>query len=279
MADVNWRRVRVADCELSIRTLNGLRIDHGDDVTLGQIALKTDDELMRSPNIGRKSVREIREAIEVAQASHPDVVEPPIFLPSAMTDWSLLGRAMEFYKAKGFLPVEVPWAVTSRSVDITCPNPKFTARVDGLGSLVGSAEQSFLHLMSDHYLPPIDNKRPGYVACTPCFRLGDVEDGWHFPYFMKIELFVPGNAILDMIHFLNFAGECFRELGATPDMLTTEQTDQGVDILINGHEVGSYGLRAHECEDGRLIQWVYGTGLALPRFSQALDDYNVISVA
>jgi hypothetical protein len=93
------------------------------------------------------------------------------------------------------------------------------------------------------------------------------DDGWHFPYFMKIELFVPGNAILDMIKFLNFAGECFRELGATPDMLSTEQTDQGIDILINGHRgrlVRDAGARMR----GRpLVQWVYGTGLA-PRFSQ-----------
>jgi hypothetical protein len=30
---------------------------------------------------------------------------------------------MEFYKAKGFMPVEVPVGGHQRAVDITCPNP------------------------------------------------------------------------------------------------------------------------------------------------------------
>jgi hypothetical protein len=278
MAGVNWRRIRVVDCELSVQTKKALQGDYGADVTLGQVASKSDDELVRSPNVGRKTVREIREMIETCKATHPDLVEPPIFLPSADIDWSLLGRAVEFYKSKGFIYVEAPWAVTQRAVEITCPKPEFTARVEGLGSLVGSAEQSFLHLQTDHYLPVIRSDQPGYVACSPCFRLGDQDDGWHFPYFMKVELFAPGNSILDLFKFLGFAGECFRELGATADELSTVQTDQGIDILINAIEVGSYGMRAHECEDGRVVQWTYGTGLALPRFSQALEALKVISI-
>jgi hypothetical protein len=42
-------------------------------------------------------------------------------------------------------------------------------------------------------------------------------------------------------------------------------TDEGYDININGIEVGSYGFR--EIGD---FMWVYGTGLAEPRFSQAV---------
>jgi hypothetical protein len=47
---------------------------------------------------------------------------------------------------------------------------------------------------------------------------------------------------------------------------TSVKTDVGYDLEINGIEVGSYGRR--EVGD---FTWVYGTGLALPRFSQALN--------
>lgn len=268
MADVNWRRHRVADSLIDPSIIRALHIDHGEDVTWGQLDLKNDSELLRSAYIGRRTLDGLRAVIARLKAEEP--VDPPIFVPTNAMDWSLLGRAVQFYVSKGFVYTEAPWAVSRRAVEITCPNPQWTAAVDGLGALVGSAEQSFLYLATEHHLPAIEAGQPGYVACTPCFRLGDTEDGWHFPYFMKVELFVPGNALLDLFKFLQFAGECFRELGADVDMLKTVQTDQGVDILLNGYEIGSFGLRKHECEDGRMVEWVYGTGLALPRFSQAL---------
>lgn len=269
MAAVNWTQIRPRDCELSVKVKNLIAKHLGVEATLGQISEMPIEDAVQA--FGRKGYREVMELLKMSQASFPvKPPAPPPFLPTASTDWALLGRAVEFYKSKGFCYVEAPWAVTEEAVAITCPNPQFTARVDGLGSLVGSAEQSMLHLLTDVHLPPVDAEAPYYVACTPCFRLGDVEDGLHFPYFMKVELFTPFTNILAMLHFLNYAGECFRELGATPDMLKTEQTDQGVDILVNGIEVGSYGMRNHQCADGQEITWTYGTGLALPRFSQAL---------
>lgn len=288
MADANWRRIRVVDCELSVKTRNSLAHDHGPNVTLGQIAIKSDVDLVRSANVGRRTVREIREMIEIMKAAHPDRVEPPIFHPNVVIEWDLLGKALAFYQSKGFTYVEAPWAVDDATVEITAAPEEWRApgRM-GLGTLVGSAEQSFLHLARRGKL------KPGrYVACTPCFRPAEIVDETHWPYFMKIELIdlhppcAPtefqveindegaaiklGQHITGVIHMLQCAGECFRDLGATPDMLATLQTEQGVDIMLNGHEVGSYGLRAHEYEDGSIVEWTYGTGLALPRFSQAL---------
>lgn len=267
---VNWRTIRATDCEMSVRTRNSLNADFGPAITLGDLAAMTNAEILRSANLGRRGLKEIRDTIETLKGAYPDRAPEKIFLPSAEIDWALLGRAVEFYKALGYVYVEAPWAASEQSVAITCPNPQFTARVDHLGSLVGSAEQSLLHLVNNHYLPPVSAARPYYVACTPCFRLGDTEDGLHFPYFMKVELFTPATNILALFDFLKDAGECFRELGATVDMLSTDQTDQGVDININGIEVGSYGQRSHQNADGSTIDWTYGTGLALPRFSQAL---------
>ena len=43
-------------------------------------------------------------------------------------------------------------------------------------------------------------------------------------------------------------------------------TKEGYDLMINGIEVGSYGLRM-----GNGYEWVYGTGLAEPRFSVAIN--------
>jgi hypothetical protein len=42
-------------------------------------------------------------------------------------------------------------------------------------------------------------------------------------------------------------------------------TAQGLDIELGGIELGSYGYRSY----GRL-HWIYGTGFAEPRFSQAV---------
>lgn len=267
---MSWRTMTVEDFDLepSERTTFGSHFRF--DTTLEEL-LKQPSPWFYFPNPLEGKLRDL-----IAQAQQ-DTPDPVPFLPSAETDWTLLGRAVEFYKAKGYTYVEAPWAVTARSVAITCPKPQYTAQVDGLGSLVGSAEQSLLHLVTDHHLPVVPADKPYYVACTPCFRLGDVEDGWHFPYFMKVELFTPRAQVLDMIMFLNHAGECFRSLGVTPDELGIEQTDQGVDILINGYEVGSYGMRAHQQENGETIEWTYGTGLALPRFSQAKTALSVSS--
>ncbi len=185
---------------------------------------------------------------------------PPII------DYGRLGAAIAFYQEKGYRLVEVPWAVRPEVVALTCPNPKYTGIVDHLGAMVGSAEQSFLQMEIDGLLEP-----GKYVACTPCIRLGDHEDDLHFPYFMKVELY-SNVGILDYLKMLGHAGECFRRFGASKDDLSVEQTEDGYDINVKGIEVGSYGLRKVLAPGSteRTIAWAYGTGLAEPRFGQAL---------
>lgn len=278
MADVDWRTIRTSDCEFSVKARAALIQDHGPQVTIGDLDAKTDAELLRSPNVGRKTLNEVRSMIATLKETYPTPVEPAIFLPHAQVDWSLLARAIQFYTSKGYRYVEVPWAVSRASVDITCPNPAFAAEVNGLGCLVGSAEQSFLHLDLAGKLG-----RGKFCALTPCFRLGDTEDGLHHPYFMKVELYVnsnkgsgiktEGGAGVDtsdeptfaLLEMLSVVGQFNKsELGEEVERLSTTPTEEGVDVELNGIEIGSYGIRRH----GDHV-WVYGTGVADPRFSQA----------
>ncbi|AXQ68679.1 histidyl tRNA synthetase [Caulobacter phage CcrPW] len=279
-AALNWRDFPVADCEFSVKALNAIWNDHGPNATLGMLASKTDEELVRSAHIGRKTLKEIRSMIDYISQQHPDPApQRPIFIPHATIDWSLLARAVDFYQAQGFKYVEMPWAVSRESVAITCPKPEFTAEVDGLGSLVGSAEQSFLHMDLAGKLG-----KGRFCALTPCFRLGDYEDDLHHPYFMKVELYAnnaegisvmmgdeevappEARAMMSLLHMMSIVGQFNRSELTAEELANVHgvQTAEGYDIELNGIEIGSYGVRQHGDHT-----WVYGTGVAEPRFSQA----------
>jgi hypothetical protein len=179
----------------------------------------------------------------------------------AVVDWVLLGRAVEFYKGKGYQYIEADWSVPDEVVAITAPNEEWRAgsRIS-TGTLVGSAEQSFLALDLAGKLP-----KGKFVACTPCFRPAETPDELHQFAFMKVELYDNIGEITGLFQLLSDAGECFRLLGAPEGALYTSQEDGVIDINLNGIEIGSYGVRKH----GDHL-WQFGTGLALPRFSQAL---------
>lgn len=281
MADVNWRDIPALDCEFSVRACSAIVTDYGRQTTLGDLAAKTDVELVRSANIGRKILKEIRAMIETVSAQYPEPpAQPPVFIPHAKIDWALLARAVEFYQSQGYKYVEMPWAVSAESVAITCPRPEYTANVDGLGSLVGSAEQSFLHMDLSGKLG-----KGRFVALTPCFRLGDDGDDLHHPYFMKVELYIndaqgleamvdgvaPEGAIdngpfMAYLHMLSIVGQFNRSILGDVEIENVRgvDTSEGCDVELNGIEIGSYGIRQH---NGHV--WVYGTGVAEPRFSQA----------
>ena len=50
---------------------------------------------------------------------------------------------------------------------------------------------------------------------------------------------------------------------------SSETGARSIDIEVDGVEVGSYGIREYKCGD-KIYTWVYGTGVALPRFSKVL---------
>lgn len=185
-------------------------------------------------------------------------------------NWSRLGRAVDFYTQRGYTYVEAAWAVSPEATAITCPRPEFTGEVAQWGSLVGSAEQSFIQMMMDETLPS-----GKFVACTPCVRLGDAVDDLHQIGFMKVELFrtdrVDDSAVESVIEdarlFMNLElGQNFLFDPTAAPRVERVQTHEGFDLELYGIEVGSYGRRSHP---SMWKDWICGTGLAEPRFSTA----------
>lgn len=182
----------------------------------------------------------------------------PVFMPHI--DYGLLAAAISAYTKLGYQQIEVPWITSIETVDATQPVKSRRFAVDD-GHLVGSAEQGFLELAARGYLNP-----GKFMAVTPCFRDEKVENRWTQRWFMKLELWDTVSA--SYLTVLNDALGVMRTL--TPHALNRCSTGDGCDItkLFDRKfvEVGSYGHRRLEVY-GRMVEWNYGTGLALPRFT------------
>ena len=176
-----------------------------------------------------------------------------------MIDWKMLSKAIDYYQTRGYRYVEVPWTVNEDTHRLTCPNEGRIIRSD-IGALVGSSEQSFLELDRDGRLFP-----GRWLACTPCFRPDTVDD-LHQKGFMKVELYVNLAPSIDKVKIMLDHAYAFFNAHA-PGLTAVVPTGEGTwDIEIGGIEVGSYGYRE---ADG--TRWVYGTGIAEPRFSTAVN--------
>lgn len=123
-----------------------------------------------------------------------------------------------------------------------------------------------------------------YCAITPCFRNESKLDDLHQSYFMKLELisWVPedGKFVEQEIalhRMISTVQKFFDQEGLETEVIRNEELANGDPLCVEKNafdivslhgtvEVGSYGIRQHP-EVGR---WIYGTGLAEPRFSYAL---------
>jgi hypothetical protein len=178
-------------------------------------------------------------------------------------NWQLIGESVEFYKSHGFEYIETPWIVPTDVLQITCPwFDKMRCLKGGHSGMVGSAEQGFLSLAMKSELP-----NTNYVSAGPCFRV-EQYDELHQSQFFKVELFVrcdtDNGAARAAIELRNRARKF---MNYVPEVV---YTDDGSDLEINGIEVGSYGIRYHE----NVGWWAYGTGLAEPRYTQALESID-----
>ncbi|MDX1535531.1 MAG: hypothetical protein R3346_02110 [Candidatus Spechtbacterales bacterium] len=179
----------------------------------------------------------------------------------ARIGYRLIGEAIEYYKELGYEYISVPWAVPKHVVDITAPSE---AELFPLKDkyLLASGEQSFIYLMQQGKLE--HGKK--YLCVTPCFRDEEEYNEYTRLYFIKLELIIVGSDNPDDVEgvFSDASGYFQRYL---PERIERLITDEGVDIMYNGIELGSYGTRKHESTG----PWVYGTGVAEPRFSQVLS--------
>lgn len=178
---------------------------------------------------------------------------------SLQLDWRMLADAQDYYEALGFTPTEVPWVVDDEAYNLTKPSEALPYRTLG-GTLVASAEQSFYQLLLQGY------KLGKAQAITPCFR-DEVHDTTHSPYFIKLELIQAADADLASLHeMVDQAAHFFSRYTE----VAKEVTAEGIDLIATetSMELGSYGFR---CVGDHA--WIYGTGLALPRFTQAIAPH------
>lgn len=172
-------------------------------------------------------------------------------------DYALIGAAVDFYTARGYSYVEVPWLVSAAAFDVTCP-PGVRTFDTYAGRLVASGEQSFLQMLADKKLPP-----GRYQCVTPCFRDEVAYDELRKMYFVKVELIDTASLnhealLVDALAFFAQYVDCREEdMGdGTKDIVTVD----------GGVELGSYGTRSHALTG----PWSYGTGCAEPRLSGAI---------
>lgn len=164
-----------------------------------------------------------------------------------------IAHALSFYRDLGFVWIDTPWVVSGEATGVTCKSPNEECHG---GFLVGSAEQGFIQLAQHGVL------RAGrYVSAGPCFRFGDAGQPGKHPYFFKVELLIADS---NDHRSLREAAELFMQQYTTVQAVSTAD---GEDLEANGIEVGSYGSRQHASLPYPIS---YGTGLAEPRFSEAM---------
>lgn len=175
-------------------------------------------------------------------------------------DYLKIANAVEYYKLWGFKEFHAPWIVGKEAYSATKPSEKKRDFETFAGNLVASGEQSFVEMMIAGKLP-----RGKLLCVTPCFR-DDRVSRYNQKYFMKVELIYTGKDLAyELADFLVLAKHFFSTY--IEKNVRIERTREGFDILGDGIELGSYGIR----ELGP-SKWVYGTGCAEPRLSLAIQS-------
>ena len=181
-------------------------------------------------------------------------------------DYALLAKSQEYYKDLGYINLPLDWYVEKEFSDITFPEQKSIYQLPNELILVGSAEQAFIKKMLKEDL------KGKYQSITPCFR-NDEEDLLHSKTFMKNELFTRNNEVQESDLFI-MLGHCksFFNYHSKHKCEVVRTGELSYDINIKGIEVGSYGIREYHNGD-KIYKWIYGTGLAEPRFS-TVQNYS-----
>ena len=190
-------------------------------------------------------------------------------------DYNVIGSAQFLYKKCGFINVETPWVVGEEAM-VTAPNPSKVTLISGhpYKALVGSAEQGFLQHIIDGTIEDGD-----YQSTGPCFRQEDFYNDLTKPYFLKTELISinPTNKLIKLDAIITAARRVLTRLAAilaadssiAESINVKDMEDGSYDIQLGEIELGSYGIR--KWKD---TTWVYGTGVAEPRLSNAVARWK-----
>lgn len=173
-----------------------------------------------------------------------------------MEDWLMLTEALQYYQQRGYRYVDVPWIVPDEIARMTFDGEGLACQA---GTLIGSAEQGFLALDVA--------KGDKLMSASPCFRNEPVVDELHRLWFMKVELYLEGSRVQEVLaDALKYA-----QMYLDAEVVSTAE---GFDIMASGIEIGSYGERSVSNR-----RWTYGTGIALPRFTMAMDQQENMAQA
>jgi len=180
-------------------------------------------------------------------------------------DASILAEAQSFYAAHGYEDTPTPWLVGPESYAATCPPEVSAAQHEWHappgGYHVASAEQGFIQLLQSGIEFP-DKAQ----STTPCFRWEAEFDTYHLPFFYKVELYDASADTTALFAIISLAKQLFSQLGV--DARIEPLPDGSFDLVdVRGVELGSYGIRHFDS-----FAWTYGTGVALPRFTQCRDN-------
>lgn len=177
---------------------------------------------------------------------------------NARINWRLLADTVKHFEKAGYEYVEVPWLVSDEAIKSTYEGvPLHSAR--GLKA-VGSGEQSFIELLLQKKLAP-----GKYVTLTPCFRDEQEITELNQHSFMKVELIDCTPTVDQCEAMMNLCQVHFYQASARKTIVRVK-TEDGFDLNLADIEIGSYGIRSF-----KELKWAYGTAMAEPRFSIALE--------
>lgn len=177
--------------------------------------------------------------------------------------WDLLSEAKNHYSRHGFFYMEVPWTVGRDAYMATKPEDAKDLLVRHWDRyLLASGEQSLMQIRSKLPCKHLQ-------TITPCFRSENEYNDLRRPHFMKLELMsVLDETDNDVRCLQQMIMKALAFFGKHAYNLEVVHTGNDTyDINSNGIEIGSYGIREYQG-----FRWVYGTGLAEPRFSQTMEQ-------
>jgi seryl-tRNA synthetase len=175
-----------------------------------------------------------------------------------MIRWDYLSKAVDAYTAREYQYIDVPWLLKPQCTELACPNGARQFETFA-GNLPASGEQAFYQMLQEGLLGP-----GKYQTITPCFRDERELTPLTRQHFIKLELIDvdPEDFEKSLLFMMFDAKMVLQDLGLP---VKEVETPEGYDLVHaeTGVEVGSYGIR----RTWGAACWVYGTGLAEPRFS------------
>lgn len=169
-----------------------------------------------------------------------------------------IATIIQEYIHLGYHFIQVPYYVEKMCIEETMPSWCVAPEHDIGNYYVGSGEQSFLQMINNGEV-----KEGKYMCITPCYRDEEKNDDLHLRIFLKVELInVNSTDYNSMIADAKSVLQKFKQNEIDIRVIDENSSD----LEYNGIEIGSYGKRNFRGTD-----YVFGTGVAFPRFQQSGD--------